>query len=410
MSRPARGQPAGESRAILSGIRVLDLTNVLAGPFATLHLALLGAEVIKIENPKDGDLARKLGCVPELNDQLMGTSFLAQNANKKSVTLNTKSPEGKEIFKLLAKDADVLVENFRPGVMDRLGLGWTVLREINPRLVYCAISGFGQTGPDADKPAYDQIIQGLSGEMAVNGDARLTPLRAGFPVCDTVGGLNAAFAILAALYHRERTGEGQFIDVALLDSIMPLMGWVAANLLIGKQPPVVMGNDNFTAAPSGTFRTKDGHINIAANKQEQWESVCDVLGLPELKVDSRFQKRDIRKQNRKELTALLEDRLAQRPTAEWVELLNAQDVPSGEILDLEAALHQPQVQHRQTLREVAVEGIGTLPLFNLTAQFEKTPGEITGPPPRLGADTAEILARVRIRKKELEDLKGRGIV
>jgi crotonobetainyl-CoA:carnitine CoA-transferase CaiB-like acyl-CoA transferase len=398
------------SRRILEGVRVLDLTNVLAGPFATLHLALMGAEVIKIENPKDGDLARKLGIVPGLNDQLMGTSFLAQNANKKSVTLNTKSPEGKELFRSLVKTADVVVENFRPDVMGRLGLGYDTLKAINPRLVYCAISGFGQTGPDAFKPAYDQIIQGLSGEMAVNGDERLNPLRTGFPVCDTVGGLNAAFAIMAALYHRERTGEGQFIDVAMLDSIMPLMGWVAANLLIGHQQPVLMGNDNFTAAPSGTFRTRDGFVNIAANKQEQWEAVCDVLGVPELKSDARFQKRDTRKQNRAALTPLLEAKLAGRDTREWVELLNAKDVPSGEILGLEAALRQPQVRHRQTLKDVPVEGIGTLPLFGLTAQFEKTPGEITSPPPRLGAHTAEILAGVGVAPEALAELKSKGIV
>jgi crotonobetainyl-CoA:carnitine CoA-transferase CaiB-like acyl-CoA transferase len=395
---------------MLSGVRVLDLTNVLAGPFATLHLALLGAEVIKIENPKDGDLARKLGIVPELNEQLMGTSFLAQNANKKSVTLNTKSPEGKELFKKLVKDADVLVENFRPDVMGRLGLGYSVLREINPRLVYCAISGFGQTGPDAFKPAYDQIIQGLSGEMSVNGDERLNPLRTGFPVCDTVGGLNAAFAIMSALYHRERTGEGQFIDVAMLDSIMPLMGWVAANLLIGKQQPVLMGNDNFTAAPSGTFKTQDGFINIAANKQEQWEAVCEVLGIPELKRDPRFEKRDIRKKNRRELTPLIEARLAERSTKEWVDLLNAKDVPSGEILSLEEALRQPQIQHRQTLKDVPVEGLGTLPLFGLTAKFEKTPGEITAPPPRLSAHTAEVLAGVGVTPEDLVALKSKGIV
>ena len=398
------------SRAILQGIRVLDLTNVLAGPFATLHLELMGAEVVKIENPKDGDLARKLGILPELNDQLMGTSFLAQNANKKSVTLNTKSPEGKEIFKRLVKTADVLVENFRPDVMGRLGLGYDTLKEINPRLVYCAISGFGATGPDAFKPAYDQIIQGLSGEMAVNGDERLNPLRAGFPVCDTVGGLNAAFAVMAALYHRERTGEGQFIDVALLDSIMPLMGWVAANLLIGKQPPVLMGNDNFTAAPSGTFKTQDGYINIAANKQEQWESLCDALGVPELKADERFQKRDVRKRNRQALTPLLEAKLAERPTAEWVDLLNARDVPSGAILSLEEALRQPQIRHRQTLRDVPVEGIGTLPLFGLTALFEKTPGEITAPPPRLSAHTAEVLGGVGVSAEEVAALKAKGVV
>ncbi|HOT01845.1 MAG TPA: CoA transferase, partial [Acidobacteriota bacterium] len=201
---------------LLEGIRVLDLTNVLSGPFCTLQLALLGAEVIKIENPKDGDLARKLGCVPDYNKKLMGTSYLAQNANKKSLTLNLKQPKAKEIFKELVKTADVVVENFRPDVMDRLGVGYEVLRQINPRLVFCAISGFGHTGPDAYKPAYDQIIQGLSGVMAINGDERLNPLRCGFPVCDTVGGLNAAFAIMAALFSRERTGRGQFIDIALL--------------------------------------------------------------------------------------------------------------------------------------------------------------------------------------------------
>ena len=386
------------------------MTNVLAGPFATLHLALLGAEVIKIENPAEGDLARKLGNVPKLNQQLMGTSFLAQNSNKKSLTLNLKSPEGREIFKKLVATADVLVENFRPDVMTRLGLAYPVLAEINPRLVYCAISGFGQTGPDAFKPAYDQIIQGLSGVMAINGDERLNPLRAGFPVCDTVGGLNAAFAVLVALFHRERTGEGQFIDVALLDSIMPLLGWVAANLLIGKQPPVPMGNDNFTAAPSGTFATKDGHINIAANKQEQWEAVADLLGVPELKADARFQERDNRKKNRQALTPLLEVKLKEKETAHWVELLNKNDVPSGAILGLEAALNQPQVQHRQTLQPVAVEGIGELRLFGLAAKLDKTPGGIDTPPPRLSAHTDEILGGLGYSPEEIQRLKTARVI
>ena len=398
------------SQKILEGIRVLDLTNVLSGPFTTLHLALLGAEVVKVENPKDGDLARKLGILPDLNQKLMGTSFLAQNCNKLSITLNTKSAEGKALFRRLVKDADVVVENFRPGVMDRLGLGYKSLAEINPRLIYCAISGFGQTGPDALKPAYDQIIQGLSGEMALNGDQRLHPLRAGFPVCDTVGGLNAAFAVMAALFHRERTGEGQFIDVALLDSIMPLMGWMAANLLIGGEQPVLMGNDNFTAAPSGTFRTQDGHINIAANKQEQWESVCEVLELPSLKVDPRFQERDTRKNNRKVLTPLLEARLTQNTTGFWVEALNAKNVPSGEILELEAALRQPQVQHRQVLRKVQVEGVGEVEVFGLTAQFEKTPGTVDTPPPTLGEHNQLIFGALGLSESEQAELKLKGVI
>jgi CoA:oxalate CoA-transferase len=398
------------SKHILEGVRVLDLTNVLAGPFATLHLALMGADVIKVERPGSGDLARKLGTLTELNEQLMGTSFLAQNANKKSLTLNTKSPEGKEIFRKLVKNADVLVENFRPGVMDRLELGYEALKEINPSLVYCAISGFGQTGPDAKKPAYDQIIQGLSGEMSVNGDERLNPLRAGFPVCDTVGGLNGAFAIMAALFHRERTGEGQFIDIAMLDSIMPHMGWVAANLLMADREPVPMGNDNFTAAPSGVFHTGDGYINIAANKQEQWEAVCDVLELPELKADERFQQRDIRKQNRQQLTPILEQKLALRGTQEWVALLNQNGVPSGAILSLREALQQPQVKHRETLKDVSIDGIGSIPLFSLTAKFEQTPGAITSPPPRLSANTEEILAGIGITKDEVVALRARQIV
>jgi crotonobetainyl-CoA:carnitine CoA-transferase CaiB-like acyl-CoA transferase len=395
---------------LLNGIRVVDLTNVLSGPFATLHMALLGAEVIKVENPSDGDLARKLGCVPKYNQALMGTSFLAQNANKKSLTLNLKAPEGKEIFRKLVADADVVVENFRPDVMARLGLSYDVLCTVNPRIIYCAISGFGQTGPDALKPAYDQIIQGLSGEMAINGNERLNPLRAGFPVCDTVGGLNAAFAVMAALYWRERTGHGQFIDVALLDSIMPLMGWVAANLMIGGQQPVLMGNDNFTAAPSGVFCTKDGFINIAANKQEQWEAVADVLGVPELKTDPRFQERDMRKKNRKALTPLLEARLRERDTAYWVEILNKHDVPSGAILSLGDALHQEQIKHRQAFNVVNVDGVGEIPLFNLTAKFGKTPGTVTSPPPRLGEHTRQVLNNLGYTDEDIRTLKEKKVV
>jgi crotonobetainyl-CoA:carnitine CoA-transferase CaiB-like acyl-CoA transferase len=395
---------------LLEGVRVLDLTNVLAGPFATMHLALAGADVIKIENPGGGDLARKLGNVPRLNQELMGTSFLAQNANKQSLTLNLKHDEARQIFRTLAATADVVVENFRPGVMARLGVGYDTLRDVNPRLIYCAISGFGQTGPDANKPAYDQIIQGLSGVMDVNGDERLHPLRCGFPVCDTVGGLNAAFAIMGALYHRERTGEGQFIDIAMLDSVMPLMGWVAANLLIGGVPPVPMGNDNFTAAPSGVFATQDGFVNIAANQQEQWESVCDMLGVPELKTDARFEKRDVRKANRKLLTPLLEARLRERPTSYWVDVLNRHGVPSGDILDLEAALSQAQVQHRGVIQSVTEPGIGELKLFNLTAKFEKTPASIDAPPPRLSAHTDTILGGLGYSADAIAALRQKGAV
>jgi crotonobetainyl-CoA:carnitine CoA-transferase CaiB-like acyl-CoA transferase len=229
-------------------------------------------------------------------------------------------------------------------------------------------------------------------------------------VCDTVGGLNAAFAIMAALYHRERTGEGQCIDIALVDSIMPLMGWVAANLLIGHQQPQLLGNDNFTAAPSGTFATKDGAINIAANKQEQWEAVADELGVPELKRDPRFAKRDARKQNRRALTPLLEERLKLDTTERWVARLNGRGVPSGAILGLEGALTQPQIAHRGTIQTVHAEGIGDLKLFGLTARFEKTPGAIESPPPRLSDHTEEILAGLGYSRDDIVRLRERGVV
>jgi CoA:oxalate CoA-transferase len=246
--------------------------------------------------------------------------------------------------------------------------------------------------------------------MAINGDESLNPLRAGFPVCDTVGGLNAAFAIMSALYHRERTGDGQFIDVALLDSIMPLMGWVVANLMMGGQQPVLMGNDNFTAAPSGTFKTKDGFINIAANKQEQWEAVTDVLGVPQLKTDPRFQERDTRKKNRKELTPLLEEKLSEKETTYWVEELNKRDVPSGAILSLEEALQQKQIEHRETFGAARLEGIGDLKLFNLTAKFSKTPGFVETPPPTLGQHTFEILREIGYSEDRIEKLKQAKII
>ncbi|PKL85983.1 MAG: CoA transferase [Ignavibacteriae bacterium HGW-Ignavibacteriae-1] len=395
---------------ILEGILVLDLTNVLSGPFATLHLAWLGAEVIKVENPVGGDLARNLGCVKEYNDMLMGTSFIAQNCNKKSMTLNLKKDKAKEIFIELVRISDIVVENFRPGVMDRLGLGYEELKKHNQKLIYCAISGFGQTGPDANKPAYDQIIQGLSGVMAINGDETLNPLRAGFPVCDTVGGLNAAFAIMSAMYHRERTGEGQFIDVALIDSTMPLLGWVAANLMIGGQEPPLLGNDNFSSAPSGTFKTKDGHINIAANKQEQWEDLADILELSELKDDPRFKIRDHRKKHRFELTPYINEKLQAKETKYWVELLNKSGIPAGEILKLGDALDSPQIRHRNTFTNVEIDGIGTVAAFNSTAKFSKTESNVTKAPPKLSEHTREILSLIGLNDEDASKLKSEDVI
>jgi len=215
---------------------------------------------------------------------------------------------------------------------------------------------------------------------------------------------------MGALYHRERSGHGQFIDVAMIDSIMPLLGWVAANWLIGGKPPQLLGNDNMTAAPSGTFRTRDGYINIAANEQRQWESLCDALGVPELKTDERFAKRDVRKANRRALTPLIEAKLVEQPTDYWVDLLNAKGVPSGAILSLQDALAAPQIRHRGTIQTIQEPGIGPLRLFNLTAMFEETPGRLDSPPPRLGAHTDEILRDLGYSGDEIKGFRERNTI
>ena len=240
---------------MLSGIRVLDLTNVLAGPFCCHQLAHMGADIIKIEAVGRGDLARQLGADKQLSTAQMGISFLAQNAGKKSLTLDLKSDQGRDIFKKLVSSADVIVENFRPGVMARLGLDYDTLKQLNPQLIYCAISGFGQTGPLSPRPAYDQIIQGLSGVMSITGKPEDSPLRVGFPLADTIGGLTAAMAVSAALNKQPR---GQMIDVAMLDLVLATMGWVVSNYLIGGVLPAQQGNENVTSACQGHFRPQTG--------------------------------------------------------------------------------------------------------------------------------------------------------
>ncbi len=333
--------------APLGGVRVLDLTNVLAGPYCSYQLMLLGAEVVKVELPGQGDLARRLGPDPELNQAGLGSSFLAQNAGKKSVELDLKSPAGRLEFERMVGDADVLLENFRAGVLARLGYGWDRLRELNPGLVYCAISGFGQTGPMSQAPAYDQIIQGLSGMMAVTGTADTAPVRVGFPVCDSIGGLTAALHICAALAGRERTREGVFLDVSMLEAAVSAMGWTVSNYLVGGVAPEPMGDQNATAAPSGTFHAADGPLNISANEQRQFEALCEVVGRPRLRADPRFAGREARKHHRAALNAALNAALAARTAEEWERLLTAAGVPAARIVSVPQAVRLEQLEHRR---------------------------------------------------------------
>ena len=390
----------------LAGIRVLDLTNVLAGPYCCYQLALMGADVIKVERPDGGDLARVLGADPARNKAGMGISFLAQNAGKKSVTLDMKSEKGKALLKRLVQSAEVLVENFRPGVMDRLGLGYEVLRNVNPNLIYCAISGFGQDGPRRGDPAYDQIVQGISGVMSITGAPDTAPYRVGYPLADTVGGMTAAFAVAAALNANPR---GTYLDVAMSEAVISTMGWVVSNYLVGGITPGAHGNENTTSAPSGTFSTRDNPINIAANRDEQWQALARCLGRDDLLNNPDYATREDRKTNRHALRTELERTLKTKAASEWASELNALGVPTGQVLTVPEALADPQLSDRGL--------IGSLLVHGEQMQLAGSPVVMNGArrmpqiaPPKLGADNKAVWSEIGLTDAEVDALSREGII
>lgn len=397
---------------LLAGVRVLDVTTVLAGPFAAYQLSLLGADVVKVEIPGEGDLAREMGDNRVLAGELMGASFLAQNAGKRSLTADLKSDGGREVFTKLVESSDVLLENMRPGVLARLGFSYQELQRVNPQLIYCAVSGFGQTGPLAHRPAYDQIIQGLSGMCDVTGWPSDDPLRVGFPICDTLGGFVAAMSICAALVRRDREGVGAELDVSMLESAITAMGWVTSEQLISGRIATRHGNNNAASSPSGTFRTGEGLLNIAANTQRQFEAVCEVVGRLDLIGDERFLTRELRKRYRNLLTAELELALSAKGALEWEALLTEVNVPTGRVLSLGDALGQEQIRERSLLHEIplGLEGHETVTLLGSGVHVD---GQALAPscaPPRLGEHTEQILEELGFEATEISYLKRAGAV
>ncbi|MDE3044504.1 MAG: CoA transferase [Acidobacteriota bacterium] len=397
---------------LLAGVRVLDVTTVLAGPFAAYQLSLLGADVIKVEIPGEGDLAREMGDDRELASARMGASFLAQNAGKRSLTADLKSDGGRQVFTRLVETSDVLVENMRPGVLARLGFSYAELQRLNPKIVYCAVSGFGQTGPLAHRPAYDQIIQGLSGMCDVTGWPSDDPLRVGFPVCDTLGGFVAAMSISAALVRREREGVGAELDVSMLESAITAMGWVTSEHLISGRVATRHGNDNAASSPSGTFRTGDGLLNIAANTQRQFEAVCEVVGRTDLITDERFLTRELRKRFRGLLTGELELALSSKSAIDWEALLTEVNVPTGRVLSLGEALEQEQIRERSLVHEIPLDLAGheSISLLGSGVHVDGRALVPSSAPPRLGEHTEQILDELGFAAEEIAVLKHAGVV
>ncbi|MGH7060439.1 MAG: CaiB/BaiF CoA transferase family protein, partial [Stellaceae bacterium] len=377
-----------------AGIRILDFTRYLAGPFGTYQMALLGADVIKIE-PKSGDEMRLSSSASrELSEQKLGPSFLGVNANKRSLTLDLTRPKAVEIVKRLSAQADVVWENFRPGVMDRFGLGYEVLRALNPRLIYCAVSGFGQNGPERGTAAFDGKLQAMSGIMSITGHAEMGPTRAGFALCDTIGGMTAAFAVASALFQRSRTGVGQFVDVAMLDAALSFLSGPVAECTVAGHQHRQYGNLSTTGKVTGNrFKAGDGDLMLAVMTEKQFAALMRELDRPDVLEDPRFGDWPSRSKNEGALRAIIEEALAGADAKTWEKRLTAADVPCASIWTISEIVHHPQLAHRQVLQHVDAP-YGELTLVGSGFELEHDGGGVVRPPPLIGEHSGEILAEL----------------
>jgi crotonobetainyl-CoA:carnitine CoA-transferase CaiB-like acyl-CoA transferase len=399
--RPDDEEDTAVAPSALAGARVLDLTQVMAGPFCTMVLADLGADVIKVEPPGGGDQIRG-----SWGDQRPGAdspAFYALNRNKRSVVLDLRSREGLESFLGLVEDADIVVENFRPGVAGRLGIDYPVLSARNPALVYASISGFGQTGPYSQRPGYDLIAQGMAGAISVTGEPGGAPVKCGLPIGDLGAALFAGIGILAAYIYRLRTGEGQYVETSLYEAILAMSVWESTQYWSSGTVPGPLGSAHRLSAPYEVLRTRDGYLAIGANNQRLWERLCDAVGRPELRADTRFLTNADRMGNRGALIAELTAIFAARDTSAWTQVLLDAGVPAGPVLDYGQILGgDPHALAREMIREIAHPDAGTLKMLGSPLKLSLTPASIRRPPPLLGEHTAEVLAAARAAAADAE--------
>jgi crotonobetainyl-CoA:carnitine CoA-transferase CaiB-like acyl-CoA transferase len=390
----------------LSGIRVVDLTRILAGPFCTGMLADMGADVVKVETPGIGDPLRGQGALRN------GLSwyFAGFNRNKRSLSLNLRSEEGGAVLARLIAASDVLVENFRPGVLDQMGFGEARLKALKPDLVYCNISGFGTTGPYRDRPSFDFIAQAMSGFMSVTGMAGGPPLRAGPPIADLVAGLHGALGICAALVKRGRTGRGETVGASLNNGLISLLAFLAANYFATGEEPARTGNDHAIVSPYGMFRTRDGEVALAPSQEQSYQRLIDALGLAELRADPRFATNDLRVRNRAAVNAAIEARLVTETTGYWIEKLNAAGVPCGRVMDLAEVFADPQVIDQEMVLSQEHPGHGTVRMIGFPIKFDEAPCALRRPTPEVGADTDAVLAELGYAAADINRLRDAGVV
>ena len=391
----------------LDGIKVLDLTRVLAGPYATMLLGDLGAEVIKIEQPNTGDESRNFG--PFKNG--FSLYFMSVNRGKQSITLNLKAERGRAIFKQLLAHTDIVVENFRPGTMEKLGLDYDTLKSEHPSLIYAACSGFGQTGPYAQQGAYDMIIQGMGGIISITGEPEGPPVRVGTSISDITAALFTTIGVLSALHHRNQTGKGQFVDVAMLDSLVAVLENAVVRYFATGEAPRPLGARHPAITPFEAFASADGHVIIALGNDTLWAKFCEYVNRLDLISDERFRTNADRTENHAELFPILSDIMAQRATADWIDALGKIGVPCGPINTMDKVVNHPQLQAREMITRIAHQITGEVEVPGVPIKLSETPGNVDAPAPSLGEHTTEILTSVlKMSPNEVAQLKQDGVI